>query len=338
MGMIDSFVLVTISYTGIGFSVAYLVDGLLTYPQVWSWQEKQQIRLMASFQLAGAKGMCRQLPAMAGDARFPERSLHKVRRKLINLTKQAIIAEAEGRHIIAYILLLRAYKSAARTGTHSLIARQAGWMGVFLVRFRFIAENRSSVEAAAKLSAASFIYVRTALDLYMLHDAAPDIIADINWRVRLAELCDDYPLVYRFHEDALAIERRNFSKGAVKKRLRLMSDCAKQLGKTTLAEQHHTASIPFTPDFYAVKREAENLEYEADEAYRYGQFSRSLRLMSEAEPLICQYLAIAEEEDHDSAAQFREAYRAFKSKLQRYDSRTKPARPLRECLYHAAAE
>lgn len=336
--MFDTFFLVTLSYAGIGFSVAYLVDGLLAYPQIWVWQEKVQIRVMAPLQLAWAKKMCRNIPAMAGDARFPEQSLHRTRRKLIKLTRQAIVAEAEGRHVIGYLLLLRAYNLAAKSGTQTLVARQVGWIGVFLVRYRGIAENRSHIETAAKLSAASFICGRTALDLSMLHDAAPDFVADIDWRIRLAEICEDHSLVYRLHEDALALEKKQCSLGAVKRRLRLMSNSAKTLGRTALAEQHHAASVPFTPQFYAIKREAEDIEYEADEAFRYGQFSRSLRLMREAELRIREYLAIAEEEDPETSAQFREVYRAFKSKMARYAPSTKPALPARETRYLAAAE
>jgi len=336
--MVDTIALSVISIIGIFFSIAYLFAGLKTHPPFWQWQENMIVVAMAPLQLASAKRMCRMVAALERDATFPSGPTEPVERRLITLTRKALVTESQGRHVTAYFLFQRAFAIATRHGTKTLIARQAGRMGLFLGRNRAIAANQANIETAAVLTAASFLYGRTALDLYSVHDAVPRRIADFDWRIRLAHLCDDLSLAYHLHDNALAIERRRASKGTVKRRLRQMGDCARMLGDHDLAEQHHTASIPYTPSFYAIKRQAEELEYSADEAYRYGQFSRSLRLMHDAEPLILEYLSIAEEEDSDSASQFRDAYEAFKSKLTRYGPRTKPAARLRDGTYLAAAE
>lgn len=336
--MVDTIALTVISIIGICFSFAYLFEGLKTYPPFWQWQEKTLVGVMAPLQLAGAKRMCRMVSSLERDARFPSLPTEPVERRLIALTRRALKTEAQGRHLTAYFLFQRAFAIATKHGTKTLIARQAGRMGLFLGRNRAIAANRTKIETAATLTAASFIYGQTALDLYAVYDAAPRRVAEFDWRIRLAHLCDDLPLAYQLHNNALAIERRRATKGSVKRRLRQMGDCAKKLGDHDLAEQHRNASVPYTPTFYTIKRQAEELEYSADEAYRHGQFSRSLRLMHDAEPLILEYLSIAEDEDSDSASQFRDAYEAFKVKLTRYGPRTKPATPLRDNTYLAAAE
>jgi len=336
--MVDSIALVANCIIGICFSIAYLFAGLKAYPPFWSWQEKTILSVMAPYQLAGAKKMCCQISALAGDAPFPTSPSEPVERRLLTLTKRALETEAKGQYITTYRLLQRSYRIAAKHGTKTLIARQAGRLGLYLARCRTTVASQARIETAATLTAASFIYGRTALDLYAVYAATPRRIAEVDWRIRLAQLCDDFPLVYRLHSNALALEHASRTRGMVKKRLRLMGDCAKKLGDDALAEKHHVESIPYTPAFYAIKRQAEDLEYSADEAYRHGQYSRSLRLMHDAEPLILEYLSIAEEEDLESASQFRDAYAAFKSKMSRYDPRTRPASPMRETALLAAAE
>jgi len=336
--MVDSVALSVISIIGICFAMVYLLDGLKTYPPFWLWHERTLISLLAPRQLADAKKRCRQISALAGDAAFPSGPTTPVERRLLILTRRALETEAQGRYVTAYRLLQRAFSIAAKHGTKTLLARQAGRLGLFLVRCRTIAANRARTETAATLTAASFIYGRAALDMYAVYAAKPGRIPEVDWRIRLAQVCDDLPLVYWLHSQALALETRQETKGTVKKRHRMMGDCARKAGDQDLAEQHHNAAIPYTPAFYAIKRQAEELEYSADEAYRHGQFSRSLRLMHDAEPLILEYLSIAEAEDRDGASQFRDAYTAFKSKMSRYDPRTRPAAPLKEDALPVAAE
>ncbi|MEQ9490178.1 MAG: hypothetical protein RIM72_14420 [Alphaproteobacteria bacterium] len=336
--MVDTIALTAVCMAGICFSVAYLVDGMRAYPPVWVLRQQAVICAMAPVQMAMAKRMCRRMSKLAGDAVFPTGPMKPVERRLADLTRRSLRCEARGCYITAYRLLHRALSLAAKHGTKTLFARQAGWLGLFLCRGRAIAKDRAMIETAATLTAASFIYGRTALDLYAVYDDRPRRVSEIDWRIRLAGLCDDPALAYRLHREALAIEQTCCTKGVVKKRHRLMASCAKAIGDFETADRHDAAAIPYTPDFFTIKRKAEELEYSADEAYRYGQFSRSLRLMHEAEPLILEYLAIAEDEDPGSASQFRDAYKAFKSKYSRYDPRTKPAAPLQETPLLAAAE
>ncbi len=336
--MIDSVALIAVCMSGICFSVAYLIEGLKAYPPLWVLHQQAVICAMAPMQMKLARRMCRRMPKMAGDAKFPPKPMAPVEKRLADLTRRSLGCEARGRYISAYRLLYRALSIAGKHGTKTLFARQAGWLGLFLHRGRTIAGDRAMIETAATLTAASFIYGRTALDLYAAHEARPRRLPEIDWRIRLARLCDDVPLVYRLHREALAIEQACCTKGVVKKRHRLMAECAKRLGDYETAERHDAAAIPFTPDFHVIRRKAEQLEYSADEAYRYGQFSRSLRLMHEAEPLLLDCLAIAEEEDPAAASQFRDAHETFKAKYSRYDPRTKPAKPMGDAALPVAAE